>query len=343
MAKQTIENFSGLNTEADVYSTKNTTDTENCIITINNDIEKAEGFERVDYLKLSFTGVSKASDAVVTLDEVWSPLDLLEANKDVMITDVSDEEFRTIMSGKIWRIKSVNVPGQTITLDGCDTSGVVSSEIPTGYVDASISSIIQGSPGFPITFPYVFGHFSLNSGAASTSLQSLGAFYDGQYLLNFIYDTNTLKSFLLYTSLIEINWQFVEGYASPTIWGSGVGKFVKYEDKVIFVKNETKSIEGNDGGIFWIDGDYGSASIKLFGNENNPTAKNLKIHKERVWLGNLSAIGSDLVEGSSWCMLSKLFPETIDTQVNIISVTVGQRTTLTVSSGHGFNVGIMFI
>ena len=174
--------------------------------------------------------------------------------------------------------------------------------------------------------------------AIGINLVTRGAFFDGSYIYAFIGTTTEHR--LYRTSRTTISWSQINiNGESDTTWaGSDKGYFVQYEGNTIFVKGESKAIGVNTGGVFYIDG---SNEIALFGTNNNPTAKHIEIHNERIFVGNISKIAAGSVSGQSWVMASKVYPEATDTSktINATGCALGVRTLIKTTAAHGFVAG----
>lgn len=148
---------------------------------------------------------------------------------------------------------------------------------------------------------------------------------------------NGTNQYLCKTSLSAISWSFAE--TAPTAFtGTYIAQFVTVGTKLIFTKGEKKQIGSDYGGVFYLN----TATLAFYGLANNPTARYLEYHKERLWVGNISYLANTAVVGKSWIMASKVYPEATDTTGTISAMTVspiaGARTYITCTS-HTFNAG----
>lgn len=173
------------------------------------------------------------------------------------------------------------------------------------------------------------------------SVDCLGAYYDSvdDYVYSFL--SNGTNSYLAYTDKDSVEWRYAEGssIASCTAFdNSNKAFFTRYGSSIIFTKNETQTVNGASGGTFYINA---SGQIRLYGTANNPTGKCIATHKERVWVGNITALSGQTQDGESWVQVSKYIPEDTDTRISIVNsgIVFGEGTAQIIIPSHTYKVG----
>jgi len=152
------------------------------------------------------------------------------------------------------------------------------------------------------------------------TIKSLGAFYDTDSDLVYSFLSNGTSSYLTKTDKDSANWLFAEPVStcgSATAFNaSNPASFIKYGSNIIFTKDELMSGVNGTGGTFTLST---TGSIIIYGNNNNPTGRVLEVHKERIFLGNISYLSNVVQNGGSWTMVSKFLPEKTDTVHSIVN------------------------
>ena len=140
-----------------------------------------------------------------------------------------------------------------------------------------------------------------------------------------------------YPTWAASSWTLIDSVV--TFDNEGKVTFVKYGDQrrdknyLLFVNGLSKTLSSGTGGVFYWEGTTGASVIDIFGASNNPTGSTIEIHNDRIWAGNITAIGSgSLTNANHWVMVSKIFPESTDTAFNISAMTVGTRTLITTNT-----------
>ena len=317
--QEIIESFYGIDNQADPYSDKAAIECVNFDISLGGDAEKTKGYTRFDYTTDSVTAIDVT--AGTTADLTVADSSGYSVNDLIILYNFNDANFSLELDQKVFKVTAI--PDGTTLRITYDVSGL--SGTATCSIDLSIQNLGD-------TF------ISTNSVALS-DIDNYGSFQYGDYLYSFLGTSTSQYLCKADVTAIVLSWEYVE--ATPTEFTTTQkASFQEYQGNVIFVKNEKQTISGDDGGVFYING----TALALYGTENNPTGKYIELHNERLWVGNITYQGSTAVsEGSSWTVVSKLFPTAADTTKTISAASVGSTTTLTVTA-HGYSVNdVVFI
>jgi hypothetical protein len=320
----------GLFTEIDDYNNPGAVDLSNVII--KDTLLKSKGF------KLSNTDSVIAIDSIkivqttASIATVLFYTDSVPANNDiiglpVLIYDDTNQNVATVcntLSNTFVKIDSV-------------TASYFSVTVPFSNFGDTFTS----SDGFNAFIGIKDLHGLVSDYVSIDNISIQGSFYDkdSDLIYAFIANNITSKSYLIKSDKDVNNFTFIEGAttASCTEYGNTYdAEFVVYENNVIFTKNEKKLIASAYGGVQYIDG----TSIKLYGEKNNPTGSTIEVFGDRICVGNISYEGNTSVNGGSWLIRSKIYPEKTDTEFAISGITFASNGNVGVASitatGHTF-------
>lgn len=186
-----------------------------------------------------------------------------------------------------------------------------------------------------------------------SNVECQGTYYDNitEDVYTFLSNKSSSASYMITSDRDTCSFGFVEPVttcASATAFGTTYNaEFVKYNNDIIFTKNEKRQIQMDTasgyGGVLYLN----ASGIQLYGATNNPTGSTIEVYKERIWVGDISYEGNTQVDGGSWIISSKEYPETKDTEFAISAITFASATTtsdyqetasMTVT-GHTFKIG----
>lgn len=120
MTLEQIDNFKGLYTAADSYSTPGSPNMNNWDVNINSDIEKTKGYTDTTASSVDVTNVIASTDAVLLC------MNTIPENGTVVVHDIPRASIATELEGYAWNVKSRT--NSEIELDGADISGYVTME-----------------------------------------------------------------------------------------------------------------------------------------------------------------------------------------------------------------------
>ena len=183
-----------------------------------------------------------------------------------------------------------------------------------------------------------FGIITEDSSPFATVSSSCGAYSDDGTFFIFCGGDGTTGAQLWWSSGDSTDpLQVFDTSNQATFGATQTARFCKYKDLVLFVKGETKTIDGVIGGVFWLD--IPNKRIRVFGGDNCPTGTDIAYNDNRLWVGNVSAIGPTAVNGTCMIMVSQIDPQNI-TATQVGSSDYQQTTaTITMPSSSQFAVG----
>jgi hypothetical protein len=320
----------GLFTEIDDYNNPGAVDLSNVLI--KDTLSKSKGFKlsnsdaviAIDYIKIE---QSTASLAVVSFYTDSVPADDDIIGLPYLVYDDDNENVATVCN---------DLSNTFVKIDA-----VTASCFAISYAFSSFGSTFTSSEGFNAFIGIKDLHGLVSDYIDIEDISIQGAFYDkdSDLIYAFISNNITSKSYLIKSDKDTNNFTFVEGSttASCTEYGNTYdAEFIKYENDIIFTKNEKKLIASAYGGVHYIDG----TNIKLYGEKNNPTGATIEVFADRIAVGNISYEGNTAVDGGSWLIRSKIYPEKTDTEFSISAISFASNGEVGVATitatGHTF-------
>ena len=302
MANQVLEQFKGLYTNADRFTTPGSPDLMNVDVDINGDLRKSKGYTRVAVASAGYT-----SNRDIVIDPILTNKVLIyntPATFSVGDTVIVENFVSAIYLEAAQRTLLEN---KAFTVTGFLSGYAILDVTPVGTDIATTTFKVDRS----LTLNHATTKFASSGGIANSSISILGSTYYNRTSTDFLVAmiSNGTNSYLCKTSPTAIGWSYVE--ATPTAFNAtDKANFDFFDSYLLFVNNQSATIASKDGGVFYWDG--AATSIALYGvstTSNVPVGKYIAVHKDRIWVGNIKLIGSSsIANGTSACMVSELFP-----------------------------------
>ena len=224
---------------------------------------------------------------------------------------------------------------------GVDQYGYLVKSKGTKYVigvGSTSYTNVSDETNRPINTESDFGIVTESSSPFDAISSTCGAYEDNGTFYVFCGGDGTTGAQLYYTSGDPAKPLTVFDSSGQATFGAGQSaRFCKYKDMLLFVKGETKTIDGVTGGVFWLD--EANKRIRVFGGDNCPTGVDIAYNDSRLWVGGVSAIGEQTINGSCMIMASQVDPRE-STSSEVGSSNFGETTTTFImASSYPFAVG----